>query len=1332
MKNLLKQNSMYSIIAMNSSTTNSYFRYRTDKRLVPPYLKPYKVPRNFRKQWGNVVSSFNEGVKSRQVAPLLHQIRSKQVLNAINGFNLDTLTNISTNVLVSFDYTYNITYKDYDATYTNTTNASFVSTTRDQNNSINEWVTDTTYNMISQSPIKDYNIIKIFNIVATPTSQNVMDIDNTMYDDEDEDLDDLLDLDLNGLDIDYDTLTNEETPQLPQELFNNDNIIPYKEQCETLQFDYNSKLPTTSSWDTKTGRCVYDFLIHYYSSDKSMVTRMTYHRLFKFFNTCDLPNIKHIQIKMWETLNGKDFNEEVKLFWKDIVRIQDKYKGLHQCDVTTLGKKKRNEYNKIFIKVCPLVKEVNDINIPNEMFLNETNLGLMSKQDFLTRDITKCRFKSYGEYYKDIWSVSIRKIREFCVSFKIPMYCLNQDDRTIAKYLPETTNKHKSLAFKVANGHFYGIEDTNAISFLGVINSKKTKLLVNNVSKKSDEPPPKVKIVMVKESEKTNTQFLYDTMRSQKVQVLNKNVTMKGNQILSFQLENTKYIFGNDSDTNYGKELMGDDWEGEHIVQCSTKIFKDLYPKQEHISSLNNQVLEFLSLEGVKYRTHLGATNNNEVENLEGIMEFLRENECDDMDIIEKSWVQGTTPKITPKKVTNSGYSLFDKWRQEKANKANKEEKVIEPHWKETIVGKDNYRCYDINKCYGAVLKDPLEPWIVCDFNSIFLPFDTIKHKAIPNGLYGIDTQDFTLFHGSNIYSKSMVLKGLKEGIITHDDINTICIAGKGCLPKNHFHKLITEFKTISKGNVGMYKNMINLMTGIMGKSLSTHTKLNISSSFTEFITFINDNKDQKPFCYVEGEGDNKIYMYGVVDERPLQENSLPIYIQILDESNIRLYDMIHKTGGKCLYRKTDCALVINPTNDLLLDEDWGGYSREKYPSLIHENKDENRTIQGDKMIHYMNKAIEKDWEKHDITDSSDYGKVQTLMEKQGGLMLLGRAGTGKSYVINNIAKSYTEQGKGVAKIAFTNVASLNICGTTIHKFLKLNEKGDLLMSRIKKIGETIDLIIIDEISMVSSFLWRRLYHLHDITKIPFLLVGDFRQIPPVEDMRYEDYRNHPTLIDLGKNSYCELEKIHRYDTALADLTKSLEGMNHIKKTDFKKKIGKVNICYLNKTRKKINGLLNNKLRPNDPSQFVMSPMKEWHDDETKSPQDNKVAHQEWLKDEPTQDIFVYEGMPMIARINKGDEISNNEKYVVKEIGETITLTSIRATEEGEPEEHEYKCSLEDLQNYMLCCYCMTTHKSQGVTIDGAVTIHDWQLMDKKLRYTAITRVKKLENVYMV
>jgi ATP-dependent exoDNAse (exonuclease V) alpha subunit len=265
---------------------------------------------------------------------------------------------------------------------------------------------------------------------------------------------------------------------------------------------------------------------------------------------------------------------------------------------------------------------------------------------------------------------------------------------------------------------------------------------------------------------------------------------------------------------------------------------------------------------------------------------------------------------------------------------------------------------------------------------------------------------------------------------------------------------------------------------------------------------------------------------------------------------------------------------------------------------------------------------------------------------------------------------------------------------------------------------------------MVSSFLWRRLYHLHDLTKIPFLLVGDFRQIPPVEDMIYEDYREHPTLINLCKNSYIELEKIHRYDEKLAELTKNLDDMMLIKKTDFKRKVGKVNICYLNKTRKKINTLLNSKLKPD---KFVISKKLEWINNDKKTDKENKALKLKYDEDNQSQDIFIYEGMPMISRLNCGDKLCNNEKFVVKSIdNDIITLTSTRANDDGIEEEHIIEMDLDRIQLALLCCYCMTTHKSQGITISGAVTIHDWDMMDKKLRYTAITRVKKYENIYMV
>ena len=1315
---------------MNSSPSPnpSYFRYKTDKRLTPPYLKAYDAYKNnksFRKSWLNVISDVDtispSYLKYKKTAPLLNEIKLNRVFNSIKKFNPSSLKSIDVNVLVSFSYDYTIVYKSAPTRpYFNTNKNSFVSTLSSNSTDIQEWKANEEFMMTSQSPIISYVITNIYNITNTKTELSKVNKDDKFdfLDSDDEDLEDILDLDLNGIE-----------GELPQNLYNNDNILDDNTTINHLSFDKNSKLPTTTSWDTKTGRCVYDYLIYYYSGDKSLCNRLTYHKLFKYFNDSDLPNVLHHKIKIWEEKNHKKYNDEIKLYWKDIVRIQEKYKEFSMEMVDKLGKINRNEYNKLFVKVPQMTEDMEAITLPDSYFKKDNECGIVSKKDFITQDHKD--YKKYVDYYKDVWSVSIRNIKRFCKDNKIPMYCLSQDDKTIAKHLPKTSSGHKSLAFKVANGHFYGIENDEAIHYLGAINSKKTNLITNNLSKKNeDKQEVEIKIVEVK-SDKTNTQYLFDKMKELDTQVLNKNVVMKGNQILSFQLEDKKYIFTKDED-NYGKDLLGDAWKGEHIVQIASKIFDENYPNKDHISSMNNQVLEFLRLDGVKHRTHLGATDNGMVDYLEKIIDDLEKEGNDYLDIVETIHHTYEEPKETIN-VINEDKSLhkyFNKWKKDKTIK---EEITKKEDWSEDkIVGRDVYKCYDINKCYGAILKHPQEKFMVLDFNSQFFVFDKKQHHKIPLGLYFVDTDDFTLFHGSNIYSNSIILKGIKEGIITLDNILYACVANeKKSLPKNYFHDLISKFNEECGGKKNIFKNMVNLMTGILGKTETSRTKLNISSNFMEFVSYISSNKDQNPFCYVEGDGDNKIYMYGVNDNRQLQDNSLPIYLQILDESNIRLYDMIKKSGGDCLYRKTDCALIFNPKNPLLLDDDWGGYSKEKYPKLIHVNKNDERKMKGMEIKKYLDNNIENKWNKLEGDDSSDYEKILNHIEEKGGLMLLGRAGCGKSYVIKNIDKMYKEQGKEVAKIAFTNIASLNIGGTTIHKFLKLNEKGDLLTSRIKKIKETISMIIIDEISMVSSFLWRRLYHLKDMTGIPFLLVGDFRQIPPVEDMVYEDYKNHPTLKSLGSNSYVELEKIHRYDTKLAEYTKDLDGMMNIKKSDFKRKIGVVNICYLNKTRKKINALINNKLRPQE--NFLISPKEEWKDNKKFSKEQNLKCKKEFDENNQSQDIFIYENMPMIARMNDKEDMCNNEKFIVKSItNETITLSSQRPDEDGEEYEHIIEKELHEIQKYLLCCYCMTTHKSQGITIDGAVSIHDWDLMDKKLRYTAITRVKKFENIFMV
>ncbi len=90
----------------------------------------------------------------------------------------------------------------------------------------------------------------------------------------------------------------------------------------------------------------------------------------------------------------------------------------------------------------------------------------------------------------------------------------------------------------------------------------------------------------------------------------------------------------------------------------------------------------------------------------------------------------------------------------------------------------------------------------------------------------------------------------------------------------------------------------------------------------------------------------------------------------------------------------------------------------------------------------------------------------------------------------------------------------------------------------MKKIKEDYDYIIVDEISMISKDLWRRLCLLkQEAPNIIFLLLGDEKQCPPVEeDVRIEDYFNHPSVKYICNYNRNVLNVRKHYDETLYNL----------------------------------------------------------------------------------------------------------------------------------------------------------------------------------------------------
>ncbi len=140
---------------------------------------------------------------------------------------------------------------------------------------------------------------------------------------------------------------------------------------------------------------------------------------------------------------------------------------------------------------------------------------------------------------------------------------------------------------------------------------------------------------------------------------------------------------------------------------------------------------------------------------------------------------------------------------------------------------------------------------------------------------------------------------------------------------------------------------------------------------------------------------------------------------------------------------------------------------------------------------------------------------------------LCGGPGTGKSFVISEIARQWT---KSMCVIAPTGKAAalfrdkLDCVVGTIHQILKINDSKDLFFGGIPL---DFDMVIVDECSMIDAALFAAL--LRNIkTGTRLVLVGDENQLPPVEIGNvFEELCQY---IEETQKAYTRLEQCMRCD----------------------------------------------------------------------------------------------------------------------------------------------------------------------------------------------------------
>lgn len=132
---------------------------------------------------------------------------------------------------------------------------------------------------------------------------------------------------------------------------------------------------------------------------------------------------------------------------------------------------------------------------------------------------------------------------------------------------------------------------------------------------------------------------------------------------------------------------------------------------------------------------------------------------------------------------------------------------------------------------------------------------------------------------------------------------------------------------------------------------------------------------------------------------------------------------------------------------------------------------------------------------------------------KGSNVFLTGKAGTGKSTIVNWLIQELKNKGKKVAALAPTGIAANNIKGQTLHSFFQLSPFGVLtyddcsyLKSEKKRLIKMIDVIFIDEVSMLRADIldainWTLIKNgCKKLHEIQLVLIGDMKQLKPVAD----------------------------------------------------------------------------------------------------------------------------------------------------------------------------------------------------------------------------------------
>ena len=159
---------------------------------------------------------------------------------------------------------------------------------------------------------------------------------------------------------------------------------------------------------------------------------------------------------------------------------------------------------------------------------------------------------------------------------------------------------------------------------------------------------------------------------------------------------------------------------------------------------------------------------------------------------------------------------------------------------------------------------------------------------------------------------------------------------------------------------------------------------------------------------------------------------------------------------------------------------------------------------------------------KSNILDPEQMAALNIMKTSNSNLFVTGKAGTGKSFLLEALKLSTT---KRTLVVAPTGIAALNVGGATLHSTFgyqnleeieinNISNRSIKLKSEKRQVLKELDTLIIDEISMVRADIFDKIDKILKVLNnnpSPFggkqvIVFGDLFQLPPIANKQEENY----------------------------------------------------------------------------------------------------------------------------------------------------------------------------------------------------------------------------------